>query len=104
MDGEPQPSIVAIIPARFDSSRFPGKPLAVIAGIPMIARVVARALLARRVGEVWVATDDARIADVAAAAGARVAMTAKSHATGTDRVAEAVLTTGGDLVLNLQGD
>ncbi len=104
MGGEPQRSIVAIIPARFDSSRFPGKPLVPIRGLPMIARVIARARAARRVDEVWVATDDSRIAAAASAAGAMVAMTSPAHASGTDRVAEAARLSGGDVILNLQGD
>jgi 3-deoxy-manno-octulosonate cytidylyltransferase (CMP-KDO synthetase) len=95
---------VAVIPARYASTRFPGKPLAPILGLPMISRVVAAAAAAERVDRVVVATDDERIAAVAREAGAEVAMTRADHATGTDRVAEAVAGDGAEIVLNLQGD
>ena len=70
-----------VIPARWGSSRFPGKPLALIDGAPMIVRVYERARASRAAG-VIVATDDARIADAARAAGAEVSMTAPDHASG----------------------
>jgi len=94
-----------IIPARYGASRFPGKPLADLCGKPIIAHVVERARQARGVGEVVVATDDARIAEAARAAGARVVMTGDA-ATGTDRVAEAArrLDPPPEIVVNLQGD
>jgi 3-deoxy-manno-octulosonate cytidylyltransferase (CMP-KDO synthetase) len=101
---QPNPVVVAAIPARWGSTRFPGKPLALIAGEPMIAHVVRRALEARSVGTVLVATDDVRVAEAAAAAGAEAVMTGEC-ASGTDRVAEAVL--GRDdweIVVNVQGD
>jgi 3-deoxy-manno-octulosonate cytidylyltransferase (CMP-KDO synthetase) len=102
--GEPQHHVVAVIPARFQSSRFPGKPLHPIAGIPMIAHVVRRVRQARRVAAVWVATDDERIAGVARGEGAEVAMTSPGHRSGTDRVAEAVRSLAAEVVINVQGD
>jgi 3-deoxy-manno-octulosonate cytidylyltransferase (CMP-KDO synthetase) len=97
--------VSVIIPARWGASRFPGKPLADLAGEPLIAHVVARALRARGVDEVAVATDDPRIASAAGAAGARAVMTGEA-ATGTDRVAAAAraLEPRPDVVVNLQGD
>jgi len=95
--------IVAVIPARFGSTRFPGKPLTLILGTPMIAHVVTRAREARCFTEVVVATDDDRIAVAARAAGARVAMTGEARS-GTDRVAQAVRDLDAEVVLNVQGD
>ena len=95
-----------VIPSRFQSSRFPGKALAPIDGQPMIVRVHERARLAGA-AEVIVATDDERIAAVARAAGADVCMTAATHASGTDRIAEVARLRGfaaRDIVVNLQGD
>lgn len=95
-----------VIPARFASSRFPGKPLALLAGRPMIEHVHQRAL-ASGAGEVIVATDDERIATAARGAGARVAMTRSDHASGTDRVAEVAVARGwaaDAIVVNVQGD
>ena len=95
--------VVAVIPARFGSTRFPGKPLTLILGTPMIAHVVTRAREARCFTEVVVATDDDRIAVAARAAGARVAMTGEARS-GTDRVAQAVRDLDAEVVLNVQGD
>jgi 3-deoxy-manno-octulosonate cytidylyltransferase (CMP-KDO synthetase) len=94
-----------IIPARFGATRFPGKPLALLAGKPLIAHVVARALQARGVDAVAVATDDERIAEAARSAGAVAVMTGPAS-TGTDRVAEAArkLTPRPAIVVNVQGD
>ncbi len=94
-----------IIPARYGASRFPGKPLAELAGRPLIAHVVARALRARGVDLVAVATDDARIAAAAREAGGLAIMTGEA-ATGTDRVAQAARTLHPrpEVVVNLQGD
>jgi 3-deoxy-manno-octulosonate cytidylyltransferase (CMP-KDO synthetase) len=95
-----------VIPARFDSTRFPGKPLALLANRPLIAWVVERARNTRA-AEVIVATDHGGIAGAARAAGADVAMTAASHVSGTDRVAEVARARGfapTDLIVNLQGD
>jgi 3-deoxy-manno-octulosonate cytidylyltransferase (CMP-KDO synthetase) len=95
---------VAVIPARYASRRFPGKPLAELLGRPMIAWVVEAAQRASRVEQVYVATDDDRIATAAHRAGAEVRLTRVDHATGTDRVAEAVAALDADVILNLQGD
>jgi 3-deoxy-manno-octulosonate cytidylyltransferase (CMP-KDO synthetase) len=97
-------SAVGIIPARFRASRFPGKPLATIAGRPMIAHVIEGARRARRLRDVIVATDDERIAEAAAAVGAPVAMTSPDHPTGTDRLAEAARGLSDAIVVNVQGD
>jgi 3-deoxy-manno-octulosonate cytidylyltransferase (CMP-KDO synthetase) len=91
------------IPARHASTRFPGKPLAMLAGRPLIAHVIARALAAE-LGPVIVATDDARIAEAATRYGAAVCMTSSAHASGTDRLAEAFATVDCDIVVNVQGD
>lgn len=99
--------IVAIIPSRYGSSRFDGKPLALIDGVPMIQRVVDSASRAENVDTVVVATDDRRIADAVTAFGGTVAMTDVENRSGTDRVAEAAEALGladGDVVVNIQGD
>jgi 3-deoxy-manno-octulosonate cytidylyltransferase (CMP-KDO synthetase) len=97
-------SFMVVLPARYGSTRFPGKPLAVIAGRPLIEWVYRRALDIDGAGEVVVATDDRRIADAVASFGGRAVMTDPGHATGTDRVAEVVKTADYPLVVNLQGD
>jgi len=95
--------VLAVIPARYSSTRFPGKPLAAIAGKPMVAHVVERACEAGCFEEVLVATDDERIVRAAEAAGARAVMTGACR-TGTDRVAQAVRDEAAAVVLNVQGD
>ena len=84
--------ICAVIPARFASTRFPGKPLALIAGKPLIERVWRRAMQAKKIDEVVIATDDPRIASVAEEFGAQVVMTSVRCKTGTDRLAEVART------------
>jgi 3-deoxy-manno-octulosonate cytidylyltransferase (CMP-KDO synthetase) len=96
--------IVAVIPARYDSSRLPGKPLADIAGSPMIEHVYRRASAARGVDAVVVATDDDRIAAAVARFGGVFRMTARTHRTGTDRIAELAADLSCDIVVNVQGD
>jgi len=91
------------IPARFESTRFPGKPLAQLAGKPMIVHVIERAL-ATELGRVIVATDHQGIADVAREAGAEVAITRADHESGTERLAEAFTDIDVDIVINVQGD
>ena len=91
------------IPARYASSRFPGKPLALLHGQPMIAHVVRRALLAD-IGPVTVATDDERIARAAEDAGAHVFVSQQPHASGTDRLAEAFAQRDEAIIVNVQGD
>lgn len=99
------PGCVAVIPARYASSRFPGKPLALLGGRPMIAHVVDRARAAGIFDAVWVATDDERIAAAARAAGAEPRLTRADHATGTERVGEACAGLAADaIVVNVQGD
>jgi 3-deoxy-manno-octulosonate cytidylyltransferase (CMP-KDO synthetase) len=101
------PEFVVAIPARYASTRLPGKPLALLAGQPMVVHVARRALAAGA-REVWVATDDRRIADALDGLdGIRVAMTRDDHASGTDRLAECARHAGWDeqaIVVNLQGD
>jgi 3-deoxy-manno-octulosonate cytidylyltransferase (CMP-KDO synthetase) len=97
-------AIVAIIPARFGSTRLPGKPLSTIHGKPMVQHVWERARQARAVDRVLVATDDERIAEVVRAFGGEVVMTSHAHATGTDRLAEAAAATDAEIVVNVQGD
>jgi 3-deoxy-manno-octulosonate cytidylyltransferase (CMP-KDO synthetase) len=96
---------VAIIPARFASSRLPGKPLLEIAGKPMICWVVERALSARNVARAIVATDDQRIVDAVKSAGYHAVMTRKDHASGSDRLAEvAASLEDAEIIVNVQGD
>src|SRR5688572_24952370 len=95
--------IAAIIPARFASTRFPGKPLVSIAGKPLIQRVVEQCQKASSVAEVVVATDDDRIATLARQF-CRVEMTRADHPSGSDRIAEAVQRLNCDAVINVQGD
>ncbi len=99
--------VVCIIPSRYESSRFPGKPLAELCGKPMIRHVYERVLRARCVSSVAVATDDERIFQAVRAFGGRAVMTSAQHRSGTDRIAEAVETMGlrnEDIVVNIQGD
>jgi len=97
-------AVTVVIPARYASTRFPGKPLADLCGKPMIQWVYERASLCRSVGRVVVATDDARIAKAVAAFGGEVAMTRADHATGTDRLAEVAAGLDDALIVNVQGD
>jgi len=99
--------IVAVIPSRYASTRFEGKPLAMISGKRMIQRVYERVRSSRVVADVVIATDDLRIADAVSAFGGRSMMTSPDHRSGTDRAAEAaeMLGLGGaDIVINVQGD
>jgi len=99
-----EPRVLVVIPARWASSRFPGKPLANIAGIPMIQRVVTQANKANCVSEVIVATDDLRISDFVKESGGKAIMTSAEHESGTDRVAEVARDRDCDIVVNVQGD
>jgi 3-deoxy-manno-octulosonate cytidylyltransferase (CMP-KDO synthetase) len=96
--------IVALIPARFASTRFPGKPLADIAGRSMIEHVYRRAEASPVVSRVIVATDDLRIASTVANFGGNVRLTSPDHGSGTDRLAEVAATLECDVVVNVQGD
>ena len=95
---------VAIIPARYSSTRLPGKPLLEIAGKPLILWVAERALAAHSVSRAIVATDDQRIFDAVTAAGLEALMTCGDHATGTDRVAEVASDLDAEIIVNVQGD
>ena len=95
---------VAIIPARYDSTRLPGKPLLEISGKPLVLWVVERALAARSVSHALVATDDARIFDCVTSAGFEAVMTRERHATGTDRIAEVARDLDVEIIVNVQGD
>ena len=96
--------ILGVIPARFASSRFPGKVLAQVSSKSMLQRVYERASLARYLTATIIATDDERIYQAARGFGARVVMTRADHVSGTDRVAEAASAENADLVVNIQGD
>lgn len=96
--------IVGIIPARYASSRFPGKALADLCGKPMIQHVVERVSRARLLQEVLVATDDPRILKTVQGFGGKACMTSPVHPSGTDRIAEVVRDLACDLVVNVQGD
>ncbi len=99
--------IVAFIPARYDSTRFPGKPLVRIAGRPMIQHVYEKALACGQLSEVYVATDDERILACVHGFGGKAIMTGKGHRSGTDRITEAALLKGlekEDIIVNIQGD
>jgi 3-deoxy-manno-octulosonate cytidylyltransferase (CMP-KDO synthetase) len=97
-------SAVGLIPARHAASRFPGKPLATIAGRSMIQRVWEGAREAKSLRKLIVCTDDARIADACRAFGAEVALTRADHTTGTDRIGEVAATLPDEIVVNIQGD
>jgi 3-deoxy-manno-octulosonate cytidylyltransferase (CMP-KDO synthetase) len=97
---------IGIIPARYSSSRFPGKPLVIIKGKSMIQRVYEQAFKASALDDVYVATDDKLIYDHVKGFGGKVIMTSVKHQTGTDRIAEAVrkIKKRFDVVVNIQGD
>ncbi len=102
---EPQPNAIAIIPARYASTRLQGKPLLEIAGRPMILHVIERALSAQNISRAIVATDDRRILDAVCAAGFEALMTRSDHVSGSDRMAEVAATLDGvEIVVNVQGD
>jgi 3-deoxy-manno-octulosonate cytidylyltransferase (CMP-KDO synthetase) len=96
--------VLAVIPARYASTRLPGKPLAQIAGKPMIQHVVERVRLAERVSRVVVATDDDRIKASVEAFGGEAIMTRRDHRSGTDRVAEVAARVSAEVYVNVQGD
>ncbi len=99
-----KPKFTAIIPARYASSRFPGKPLAKIGGVEMIVRVARQ--VEKSVDSVIVATDDERISQCVESNGIKCVMTSPAHRSGTDRIAEAcrLLDSDSDVVINVQGD
>jgi len=95
---------VGVIPARYSSTRFPGKPLALINNKPMIQWVYERSLQAKSLDEVIVATDDQRILEAVEKFGGKVRMTSDQHQSGTDRIAEIARDIDADIVVNIQGD
>jgi 3-deoxy-manno-octulosonate cytidylyltransferase (CMP-KDO synthetase) len=97
-------TVLAILPARYASTRFPGKPLTPIAGKPMIQHVWERTRAARHVDAVAIATDDDRIREACEDFGAAVEMTRDDHPTGTDRLAEVAARHDHDVLINVQGD
>jgi 3-deoxy-manno-octulosonate cytidylyltransferase (CMP-KDO synthetase) len=99
-----KPEVVIVIPARFGSTRLPGKPLVLLAGKPMIQRVYERAKMASRADRVIVATDDERIVKAVETFGGSARMTRPDHRTGTERVAEVATHEKGDVFVNVQGD
>ncbi len=96
--------IIGVIPARYKSSRFPGKPLADLCGKPIIWWVYQQCIKVRDFDSVYVATDDERIFDVCRQLGMEVIMTAETHRTGTDRIGEVAEKIPADLYVNVQGD
>jgi len=96
--------VVVIIPARYNSTRFPGKPLSLLKGKPLIQHVYERVKGARLIDGIFIATDDRRIYETALSLGYNVLMTSNTHLSGTDRVAEAVRNMDCDIVVNVQGD
>lgn len=98
------PIVIGVIPARWGSTRFPGKSLAPIAGKPLVQWVLERTRQAKRLSTVLVATDDQRIFDAVAKMGGEAVMTRSDHPSGTDRIAEAVRGRPADAVINIQGD
>ncbi len=96
--------IAAIIPARYKSTRFEGKPLALIAGKPMIQRVVQQAMKCGKFFDIIVATDDKRIADVVESFGGHVVYTSTTHRSGTERLWEVMEKYDFDAAVNIQGD
>jgi 3-deoxy-D-manno-octulosonate cytidylyltransferase len=98
------PSVLVVIPARYASTRFPGKPLAPISGKPMIQHVVEHVRLATLPSRIIVATEDSRIISAAEAFGAEAILTRPDHRTGTDRIAEVATHIQADIYINVQGD
>lgn len=96
--------VIGIIPARYGSSRFPGKPLIDLKGKTMIQRVYEGASLSKKLDKIIVATDDQRIVDAVQSFGGHVVLTSENHTTGTDRCGEVIQNESCDVVINIQGD
>jgi 3-deoxy-manno-octulosonate cytidylyltransferase (CMP-KDO synthetase) len=96
--------VLAVVPARFASTRFTGKIIAPLAGKPLVLHAYERAQQASLVSEVLIATDDEQVAEALAPYDARVVMTRGDHETGTDRIAEVAKASGADIIVNVQGD
>ncbi|HRE40675.1 MAG TPA: 3-deoxy-manno-octulosonate cytidylyltransferase [Ignavibacteria bacterium] len=97
-------NIVGVIPARWSSKRFPGKPLVMIKGKSMIQRVYEQAKKSKLINRIIIATDDKRIFDEVIRFGGEVMMTSKKHKTGTDRISEVIKNIDGEIIVNIQGD
>ena len=96
--------VIIVIPARYDSTRLPGKPLLNILGKPMIQHVYERAVVVQNIKSVFVATDDDRIKDSVEGFGGSCLLTSRNHSTGTDRLVEVMRNHYADIYVNLQGD
>lgn len=103
LDSAP-PRVLGVIPARFASSRFPGKALVTLKNKPILQHVFERSSQAKTLSRLLIATDDQRIFDAALSFGAEVVMTSPHHLSGTDRVAEAASHCPADIIVNIQGD
>ncbi len=95
---------IAVIPARYGSSRFPGKPLALLGGRPLIEHVFKRAMMSPSLEDVIVATDDTRILEAVEGFGGKAVMTSDKHLSGSDRLGEVVTAMDAQLIVNIQGD
>lgn len=98
------PKILAVVPARYASTRFPGKVIAPLAGKPLVYHAYAQARKAALVSRVVVATDDARVVEALAPLGVELVMTRDDHPSGTDRIAEVAAQSEADIIVNVQGD
>lgn len=98
------PKVLAVIPARYASTRFPGKVIVPLAGKPLVVHVYERARRARLVSETAIATDDPRVAEAVAPYGCAVRMTRSDHPSGTDRIAEVAESSDAQIIVNVQGD
>ncbi len=96
--------IIGVIPARYGSTRFPGKPLIIINGKPMIQHVWESSAKSKLINELYVATDDKRIFDAVNGFGGKAVMTSKKHKSGSDRIGEVIKNKKCDIVVNIQGD
>lgn len=96
--------VIGIVPARFNSTRFPGKPLAILNGKPIIQRVYENVRASKRIEDVYIATDDMRIKEAVESFGGKAIMTSPDHESGTDRIAEVARDMDCDIVVNVQGD
>lgn len=99
-----RPRVLGVVPARYASTRFPGKIIANLAGRPLVLHAYERAKQARFIDEVLIAADDARVLEALQPYGAHVVMTSAKHQTGTDRIAEAAATDDAEIIVNIQGD
>ena len=104
MTKQKKPTVIGCLPARYASSRLPGKPLCNIAGKPMILHVVEKASLCKMLSDIVVLTDHQQIFDVVTNAGYKAAMTSETCVSGTDRIAEYMHQTNADVFVNIQGD